>query len=222
MIHASVKCLLLSASVFTSVKREYFAYLSGFGGKVNWVSCKAAISIFGTELIVVNIKYHHPEHPRSSISQSLKMAVSYPWAPLFSLMPDSYHEEELNTTYFIRAGMLLLDNQKSFSFWSMSSTACWEGTRIVRLEEADSKDCRDAFWNHTKDKVPDSGKDTAGLIHGMRFMGFWEDTRHSIQDCCFKFPSKANFSYFNVWALSKANFLHWITVWVIIRHLLFR
>lgn len=45
----------------------------------------------------------------------------------------------------MRVGILLLVNQKAFSSWSMSSIACWEGTRMVRFEAADSMGCREAF-----------------------------------------------------------------------------
>lgn len=45
----------------------------------------------------------------------------------------------------MRVGILLLVNQKAFSSWSMSSIACWEGTRMVRFEAVDSMGCREAF-----------------------------------------------------------------------------
>jgi hypothetical protein len=54
-------------------------------------------------------------------------------------------ENKVNDTHFIRAGMLFRDNQKLFSFWSMSLMACRDGTRTVRFEVADSMDCREAF-----------------------------------------------------------------------------
>lgn len=55
-------------------------------------------------------------------------------------------KDKRHNTYFIRAGILLLDNQNAFSSWSMSSIACREGTRTVRFEAADSMGCREAFW----------------------------------------------------------------------------
>lgn len=67
------------------------------------------------------------------------------WVPSIALIHIDVMKNKMHNTYFIRAGILLLDNQKAFSSWSMSSIACWEGTRMVRLEAVDSMGCREAF-----------------------------------------------------------------------------